>query len=142
MQYKHVNDHSYVLAFLKGEEVLTEMISFCAREGIVNATFTGIGAVRGLSCGYYALEEKAYHFTQYDEPVEVVSLTGNIMQKEGAPALHAHGVFTDHENRAFGGHIESMVVDVTLEVVLTVLPSEIERVLDEDIGLFLLDCEG
>jgi len=133
-------EEKYVIKIERGEEVIATLTEFCRNEGIRNAHFSGIGAVQGLSCGYYALDEKKYYFTQYDELVEVVSLTGNVALKEGEPFLHMHGVFTDTTNIAFGGHIEKMSVGVVLEIVLEVLPSTIERNYDEGIGLYLLTC--
>ncbi len=140
MKYTNA-DGVYVLRIDKGEDVVKSITEFCANEEILNAYFTGIGAVGTLTCGYYNLEEKKYHFTDYTEPLEVVSLTGNVMLKDGTPFVHVHGVFTDIENKAFGGHIVEMNVHVVLEVIVTPLTSRIERTLDECIGLSLMSFE-
>jgi hypothetical protein len=134
-------DNTIILRIDKGEEVVKSITEFCTKEGIDNAYFTGIGAVDVLTCGYYSLEEKKYHFKDYTEPLEVVSLTGNVMLKDGAPFVHVHGVFTDIENTAFGGHVVEMKVHVVLEVMLTPLSSKIERHVDECIGLALMRLE-
>ncbi len=134
-------DTTYILRIDRGEDVVKNITEFCAKEGIHNAYFTGIGAVETLTCGYYNLVEKKYHFKDYAEPLEVVSLTGNVMLKDGVPFVHVHGVFTDMENKAFGGHIVEMKVHVVLEVILTPLGSKIERVLDDCIGLSLMSLE-
>lgn len=139
MQYTKTNDR-YIIKIERGEEVLKTLTQFCIDEKIDNATLTGIGAVAWVSCGYYELPTKQYHFTQYDEMVEVISMTGNVALKEGKPFLHVHAVFSDSRNNAFGGHVEEMRVGVVLEVVLTPLDSKIERELDDDIGLFLMKC--
>jgi hypothetical protein len=140
MDFLRTND-IFILRVNKGEDVVKSITEFCKKEGIDNAYFTGIGAVSTLTCGYYNLEEKQYHFKEYTEPLEVVSLTGNVMLKDGAPFVHVHGVFTDTENRALGGHIVEMQVHVVLEVVLTPLSSKIERHLDECIGLTLMKLD-
>ena len=124
----------------QGEPVLATLTNFAKEQGIQNAAFSGIGAVKDVTCGYYALDEKKYYFTDYPELVEVVSMTGNVMLKEGEPFLHVHAVFTDTKNEAFGGHVQEMVVGVTLEVVLEKFDTQIERELDEPIGLFLMNC--
>lgn len=131
-------DTTFIIRIDKGEEVVKTITEFCIKEGIQNAYFTGIGAVDTLTCGYYNLEEKQYHFTDYTEPLEVVSLMGNVMLRDGAPFVHVHGVFTDTENKAFGGHIVDMRVHVVLEVILTPLQSSVERHLDDCIGLALM----
>lgn len=139
MKYTKTDDR-YIIKIERGEDVLATLTSFCEQEGIKNALLTGIGAVEWVSCGSYELSTKKYHFTEYDEMVEVVSMTGNVALKEGRPFLHVHAVFTDTKNKAFGGHVQEMRVGVVLEVVLTPLSSSIVRELDEDIGLFLMKC--
>lgn len=134
-------DTAYIIKIEKGEEVVKTLTQFCEREEIQNAHFTGIGAVEWLECGYYALDEKKYYFKQYDELVEVVSLSGNVMLRDGKPFIHVHGVFTNTENVAFGGHITDMRAGVVLEVILTPLSSSIERTFDECIGLYLMDIK-
>ncbi len=84
MNYAKVDD-KYLVRIEKGELVVEVLTNFCQREKIANGTFTGIGAVEWLKCGYYDLPEKKYYFTEYDSLVEVVSLTGNIMLKDGQP---------------------------------------------------------
>jgi len=133
---------TYIIRIDKGEEVVKSLTEFCTAQDIKNATFTGIGAVEWLKCGYYALDEKKYYFKEYDELIEVVSLTGNVMQKDGAPTIHVHGVFTDTTNSAFGGHIVEMRVGVVLEVILVPLKSSIARTHDDCIGLYLLNIEN
>ena len=138
---KYTQTHNtYIIKIEKEEEVFDTLITFCKKENIANAHFSGIGAVEHISCGYYALSEKQYHFKQYDGLYEVASMTGNVTQKDGEPMLHVHAVFTDEENQAFGGHVESMRVGVVLEVIVEVLDTNIERELDEVIGLFLMNC--
>ncbi len=134
-------DNTIILRIDKGEDVVKSITEFCKKEGIGNAHFNGIGAVETLTCGYYNLEEKQYHFTDYAEPLEVVSLTGNVMLRDGSPFVHVHGVFTDTENKAFGGHVVEMRVHVVLEVMLTPLSSKIERHMDDCIGLALMKLD-
>lgn len=120
--------------------MIKTLTSFSNAHGIQNAHFSAIGAVEYVSCGYYSLVEKKYYFKQYDELVEVVSSTGNIMLKDGVPFVHLHAVFTDTDNNAFGGHVEEMRVGVTLEVILVPLQSSVSRVHNDNIGLFLINC--
>ncbi len=140
MQFEKT-ENTYIIRINKGEQVLETLTNFCIAKSIKNARFDGIGAVEWLKCGYYELSEKKYYFKDYEGLYEVVSLTGNVMLKNNAPFIHAHGVFTDTENSAFGGHIVEMRVGVVLEVMLTPLQSEITRSYDECIGLYLMDIK-
>ena len=134
------NNQGYVLILDRGENVIESVTNFAKGEGIQNARFSVIGAVDFVSCGYYALDEKKYYFKQYDKMLEVASATGNIMLKDGQPFVHLHTVFTDTDNSAFGGHVEEMRVGVTLEIMITTLDSQLSRQLNDDIGLYLIDC--
>jgi hypothetical protein len=141
MRHTKSND-TYIIRIDKGEEVVSNLTKFCVENDIKNATFNGIGALEWLKCGYYALSEKQYHFAEYDSLVEVVSLTGNVMLKDGKPLIHVHGVFTDTGNKAFGGHIVEMRVGVVLEVMLSPLSTSLSRLHDDCIGLYLIDLEN
>ena len=138
MQYQK-SEHNYVIVCEQGEEVIKTLTKFCTDNNIANAHLTGIGAVSSLSCGYYNLEEKKYYFTTYNQMLEVVGLTGNVMLKDDKPFVHVHGIFTDQNNAAFGGHIEHMTVGVTLEIILTPLASTLERTRNDTIGLALIN---
>ncbi len=129
----------YILRLDRGEDLISSIEEFCQKHNISNGYFSGIGAVDNLSCGYYSLEEKKYYFRQYTEMLEVVSLTGNIYLKEGKPFVHVHGVFTDKENKAFGGHIERAQVGLVLELVINVTDTSVERKFDETTGLGILN---
>lgn len=139
MQYSKSED-TYTIIINQGEEVIATITNLCQQENITNAYFRGIGAVDKLECGYYDLEKKEYFFTTYDTMLEVASLTGNVMLKDDTPFVHMHGVFTDTTNNAFGGHVKEMRVGVTLEVIFTTLPQNHTRQLDEEIGLYLINC--
>lgn len=138
---QHQKTHSgYLLIIDRGEEVITSITEFCKTKDIKNAHLSAIGAVDRLSCGYYALDEKRYYFKRYDQMLEVVSATGNVILKDAEPFVHLHAIFTDTENKAFGGHVEEMRVGVTLEVILTILDSQLSRELHPTIGLALISC--
>jgi len=138
MQFRALND-TYVIKLERGERVLESLTSFFAEHTVTFATLSGIGAVEQVNCGYYDLPTKTYHFTEYPDLVEVVSMTGNVSLKEGKPFLHVHAVFTDQRNQAFGGHVVEMVVGVTLEVIVRKFDTEIDRQYDEEIGLHTLN---
>lgn len=139
MQYQDTN-RGYLVVINKTEDVISTLTDFAKAKNISNGVFRGIGAVESLTCGYYNLSEKEYHFKKYEQMLEVVNMTGNVMLKDGEPFIHVHGVFTDETNNAFGGHIKEMTVGVTLEVYLETLDSNCDRQRDEDIGLFLINC--
>jgi predicted DNA-binding protein with PD1-like motif len=58
--------------------------------------------------------------------------------KDGEPFLHAHGVFSGADFKAFGGHIFRAVASVTLEV-LILMSSRLLRVPYPEFGLTRID---
>jgi predicted DNA-binding protein with PD1-like motif len=138
MKYRQLAEHTSTLIIDKGEDVISTITEVAKDNNIQNAFLSGLGAVEKISCGYYNLEEKKYYFINYEGLFEVVSMTGNIMLKEGQPFVHLHAVFTDENNQAFGGHVEEMRVGVTLEVQLNLVSGNIRREYNQDIGLFLI----
>jgi len=132
-------DEKYIIRIDKGEKVIETLTNWCKENSVQTGLISGIGAIKWASFGYYSLEEKKYYFKEYNEPLEVISMQGNVAVKDGEPFLHVHAVFSDEKNDAFGGHIEEMIVGVVLEVVLEPLSKEIVRKHDECIGLYLMD---
>jgi len=131
----------WVLKLERGDEVITDLTEFCARQGIQAATFHGIGAVENFDIGYYDLGKKEYFFRHEPRIHEVASMNGNVALVDGKPFIHAHAVLsaTDETCATVGGHIKRATVAVTLEVFLTPLPTSLSRSLDDAIGLKLLD---
>ena len=130
---------TYALVYDKGEEVKRSLLEFVAYNGIVGAHLTAIGAFSSLVLGYFDPQSKKYKEIPVDEQVEVLSLVGNMAQKDGKARLHAHVVVGKSDGTAHGGHLLKASVWPTLEVVLVESPRHLLRKTDEDTGLALLD---
>lgn len=141
MQYTKIDDR-YIVKLERGEDVVATLTQFAEQEQIGFATITALGAVDQISCGYYTLTDREYHFKSYEGMFEVLNATGNIAQKEGKPFVHLHAIFSDETNATFGGHVDQMRVGLVLEVVLTVSSGSVARSFDEGTGLFLMDMNG
>ncbi|MDI6774343.1 MAG: DUF296 domain-containing protein [Verrucomicrobiota bacterium] len=48
--------------------------------------------------------KREYQFKEFDQPLEIAALTGNVSLKDGRPFLHAHAILTDEQGHTFGGH--------------------------------------
>jgi predicted DNA-binding protein with PD1-like motif len=84
-------------------------------------------------------QRKDYKNIPVKEQVEVLSFAGNIARKEGKPLLHAHVVVGKSDGTAMGGHFLGGKVWPTLEMVVTELPVQLTRALDEETGLPLIN---
>ena len=80
----------------------------------------GIGMLRDLVLGYWDGEE--YVEERVAEPVELLSLQGNLGDEEGKPVLHAHVVAGRKGGEAIGGHLLTATVHNTAEILFLRLP--------------------
>lgn len=128
-----------MLRFEKGEELVEQLTKFVDNKNVQAGWLTGLGGVLNVRLGYYHLKRKKYVFRHVKDVVELVSLVGNIASYEGEPALHLHGVVSDRNNKAHGGHIKELIVGGTLEIKLDTIDATLDRKLDDEIGLPLLD---
>lgn len=81
---------------------------------------TGIGAVQQAKLAYYDQKLMKYYDIEIHEPMEIVSLYGNISIKDGQPFVHAHVVLSDEKGNGKGGHLlpggtPVFVCEITLE---------------------------
>jgi predicted DNA-binding protein with PD1-like motif len=139
----HVKDveAGFMIRLERGDELIASLVDFAQKRGIQSGFFHGLGAVKNVEIGYYPLETREYVFKKFPEDREVASMSGNIALVDGKPFVHAHAVLSacDDSLSCIGGHIKSAEVAVTLEILLTPFTGAIERKLDENIGLKLLD---
>jgi len=131
----------YVLQFERGEEVIGGLKSFCEKEEVKAGQVSMIGAAGRVELGFYYLDKKDYDKVLIDEMVEVASAQGNIaVDEKGELIIHVHGVFSTSE-KVWAGHVFSLEVGVTCEVVVRKLEGEMRREMDEGIGLKLLNFD-
>jgi uncharacterized protein len=69
----------------------------------------------------------------------VLLFVGNIVRKDGKPALHAHVVVGKSDGTAHGGHFLEGKVWPTLEMIVSETPQHLRRVPDEETGLALIN---
>ncbi len=113
MEFRKDGD-GYVLALYRGEELFGVMHEFLERTGIKGGEFQAVGAVDQVTLGFFHVDKKEYDWKTFQEELEVVSLLGTITET----GLHAHGVFSDAQFRAWGGHVKEARVSVTMEIFL------------------------
>lgn len=140
MQFKNTSK-DYVIRLELDEKFSETLLSFCEKESIKSAHFTAIGAVEQVELAFYDLPTKTYSFRHFESPMELVSMTGNISLVDGQPFIHAHGVFSDKQFATVGGHVKDLVVGPTIEIFLAPIDEKIERKMNDEVGLKLLDLD-
>lgn len=129
----------YVIRLEKGEAAVATLTQFCKTENITSANFSGIGAFESVELGFYHLDRKEYSWQKFEKAMEVVSLTGNISLVEGEPFLHIHTVLSVENFQTVGGHLKEALVGATLEIFMQIVDAKLDRVMNDEIGLKLLD---
>jgi predicted DNA-binding protein with PD1-like motif len=114
----------FVVVLEPGEEVLSTLADWCAREGVAQGTLELFGAFRSLRL-IAAHEPVADHEPPLAQSVEVAYLegsgSGSISTRDGAPRVHLHlaaGAKAEG-GAAYAGHVLAAEVHYTAEAVVT-----------------------
>lgn len=142
MEFKKLGN-VYAVRIDRGEEVVEQMTKLAESENIRTARIEGLGAADYLSTGLYDVNTQQFISHEYEEPLEITALIGNITRMDGKPYLHLHITAADSSNRTIGGHLKAVRIGGTAEIFVTVLDGEIGRKKDDitDTGLNLFDFD-
>lgn len=87
-------------------DLLESIAEFCKKENITLATFSVIGALKGVKLGYYNQDAKKYvGCVSLDKTLEITVCIGNISLKDSEIFVHAHITLADHGGTCYGGHL-------------------------------------
>lgn len=129
----------FVVVLKKGENVVASLKDFCQKEGIRNGFFYGIGAVGEAEIAHYSVENKKYTSFKLQEPLEMVSLLGNVfLGPENELIVHSHASFSRPDGEMIGGHLVEARISGTGEIFFTPLTSALQKSFDEETGLKVL----
>ena len=124
----------------KGDEIISSLKEIVKKQNIYGGFFYGIGAVKDIVLSYYDLNSKQYIDREFNGEYEIVSLLGNIsyVYASDEVIIHAHMAISDSNCVVYGGHLKKAVVSVTCELAIITVNDKLERVFNQDIGLYLL----
>lgn len=138
MDYRRFSN-TILLRLDPNEEIVTQIGLLAEKEGIALAEVSGLGALKELQICVFDTETKQFYDNQYQEPMELISLTGTITRKEDKPYLHLHASAGDRNGSAYGGHLKKAVISATGEIILTIPEGSVGRAYHDAIGLNLFD---
>ena len=136
MEYRRFQD-TYVLRLDRGEEITEQLKIFAEQEGVKLASVQAIGAVNEFTVGAFNTAEKKYYANDFRGTYEIVSLLGTINTKDGAFYTHLHLCAADETGRAVGGHLNRAVISATCEMIVTLIPGQVDRKFSDEVGLNL-----
>lgn len=138
MQLQRLGEERLLVRLESGDRLFPSLLELADREDIRFAAVTGLGAVRWISVAYFNTETREYETHDLDEQLEVTSLVGNLTRREGAPSLHAHATLGRRDLSVVGGHVIDAIARPTLEIWLSSAPDTVERLPDDESGLWLM----
>jgi predicted DNA-binding protein with PD1-like motif len=130
------NEH--ILIFDPDDEVLETFTRYLVEQRVAAGRFQAIGAFKQFQLRYFDTATMHYHARDFDQQVEVLSLVGNVSLRDHQPFIHSHIVIGTADYQALGGHLARGIVEPTLEMILTVLDTELVREKDQRTGLDLI----
>ncbi len=141
MKWKLVAEEpkTYVLIFETGDEIAAGLKQFAAEQKMADSSFKAIGALSSAKLGWLNWETKKYETSvELKEQMELLSMIGDIALKDGEPQVHAHVVVGKRDGTAHGGHLQEAVVRPTCELVLTEGPAHLQKQIDPESGIALI----
>ena len=138
MEYRKLGD-TIVLCLVRGEDVLASIRAVCNAERVRLAEISALGAADYAEVGVYHLAEKRFCLAHWRERLEICALTGSVTRRGTELYLHLHGSLADADGNVYGGHVNEIRVSATAEIFIRLLPGEVNRRLEEESGIFLMD---
>jgi len=133
MRWKQIEDEpkTFVLVFETGDEIASMLQQFANGRRLGGSSFKAIGALSHAKLGWFNWETKEYdEACVLDEQVELLSLIGDVTLRDGEPQVHAHVVV--------GGSDGTAYVRPTCELILTESPIHLQKKLDPESGIALI----
>lgn len=130
--------HGFLMVLRQGDDVLASIENLVKEQQIAAGNFTGIGFAQEATFGFFDFNQKKFNPKTFNK-VEMGNLTGSIAWSEGKPSLHIHGVATDDQFKAYGGHILRLKVGTgSMEIYITVNKEKLERKMEQPLGANVL----
>jgi predicted DNA-binding protein with PD1-like motif len=141
MKFKIIDESpkTFMLVFETGDELAEGLLQFAKEKNLSAASFKAVGALSSVRLAWFSWENKRYELSlTVDDQIELLSLIGDVAQKDEEPVVHAHAVIAKKDGTAHGGHLLEAHVRPTCEVVLTESPAKLQKFVDTQSGLALI----
>ncbi|MEN3010236.1 MAG: DUF296 domain-containing protein [Candidatus Bipolaricaulaceae bacterium] len=122
---------------LQDGERLPDALRELGAQGVVAC---GVGMLREVVLGFW--EGRGYREERILEPVELLSLQGNVGEGPEGAVVHLHVVVGREDGAAWGGHLLAATVHHTVELLVVEMPGVRLRRRPEPTGLLGLYPEG
>jgi len=137
MEYKKIGD-SWFIVLRRGEKVMASLKEFVEKEKIQSGNIDVIGAVNSLELGHYNPAKKTFDRKYLEGAFGIVSMLGNVTEKEGKPVVHCNIIVGTEDMSLHGGHLFEATVSGTCEIVFNEYKVPIKKELDPETGLNII----
>jgi predicted DNA-binding protein with PD1-like motif len=120
-----------------GADIIKQISDILDKEKIEAAALWVIGALTEAEIAYYDQASHEYKTISVNEPVELVSFTGNATLRDGKPFLHAHAALAFSDGKVVGGHLTAGRVFAAEVFLQELLGEPLIREHDSTTGLYL-----
>lgn len=128
----------YLMVLRQGDDVFAHLEKLAETEKILSANISGMGFVNA-KFGFFNQKTKEYDPKEFSD-VEMGSMNGSIAWQKEKVSLHIHGVVTDKNFHAFGGHMLAATVSTgSVEILVTIHDKKLERIMEEPLGANVLN---
>lgn len=141
-EVRHQTGRVLVVVCDKGEEAVTAVGAALRDQGLVAGRVSAVGGFAEAEVGWFDRDMNDYRRIPVTEQVEVLSLLGDVAERDGQPALHVHAVLGRADGSTVGGHLLRGRVWPTLEVIISEVAPELAKRVDPETGLALISTAG
>ncbi len=121
-----------------GADLLAFFQEWASRHQVETAWVSAIGALTKCQIAFFDQRQRRYQPLSFDEPLEILSLTGNLSLADGQPFAHLHLVAGRADGTTIGGHVLTGCEVYTGEYRISVQHGPpLTRSWDEKLGLRL-----
>ena len=110
--------HVFDAIFSPGDEILSGLTDLAIKHKVTSGYVTGLGGLSGALLGFGDPELGAFAKVDVDEKCELVSLTGHIQMRDGAPYVHLHAIVALKDGSTKAGHVFELRVAPIAEISL------------------------
>ena len=138
MQFKK-SGGNYLVSLDIGDKIHETLAEFAKEQNLTSWWHSGIGVLRDPILGFDEVNKKEYLEKQFSGDYEILSITGNLSQKEGQGFIHSHVSLSAKDFTAIGGHLFEATISAAAEFMITPIDEPIQRSFTEKSGLFVWD---
>ena len=132
---KKLESNILAVRLYTGEDLVSSLLdAFKYTAKPIGIVLSGVGMMQNVKLGYFKGEGR-YKEHIFDEPKEIVSLTGNVINDGERLYSHLHVSLADEDGRVTGGHLINAKVYGTGEIFINLSDIQAKRKKEEETGL-------